>query len=147
VKVNTTDEFFIGAPREQVQRALLQLGADARWWPGARARTDEGHLVLRAPVGRMFRPATKLTAEIANVRAPEGFTWFLRRGELKGRAEWWLERFKDGTIVHYYLDVERGDGARARRLSASLRRHRWAMRRGVNALKDSLERREHAGQV
>ncbi len=141
MSVNTTDEFFIDAPREDVQRALLQLGADARWWRGARARSDNGNLVLKAPVGRALRLPVKLTAEIANIRAPEGFTWHLRGGELKGRAEWWLERFKQGTIVHYYLDVERGDRAGMRRVSASLRRHRWALRRGVNGLKDSLERR------
>jgi len=139
VRANTTDEFFIDAPRETVQRCLLALGADGGdWWPGARAQSTGGRVRMAAPIGRA-RPRVRFGALIANIRPPEGFTWMLEDGELRGRAEWWLEEFKDGTIVHYYLDVERN--RRARRLSTSVRRHRWAIRRGLNALKDLLEKR------
>lgn len=69
--------------------------------------------------------------------------WSLDRGELAGRGEFWLEPFKNGTIVHYYLDVDpRGRG---RRLTSRVRRHRCALRRGLNALKDHLE--AHAWQT
>ncbi|MGZ4105070.1 MAG: hypothetical protein ACXVP8_07385 [Actinomycetota bacterium] len=143
MRANTTDELFIHAPPEAVQRRLLGLSEDAVWWPGARAGGGYGWVTLNVPVPRM-RGRLKLKASIPNAREWEGFTWMLESGELVGRAEWWLEAFKDGTIVHYYLDVERGPGARGRRLSTLVRRHRWAIRRGVNALKDGLEGRARA---
>jgi hypothetical protein len=96
-------------------------------------------VTLDVPVG-LRRGRMTLKASIPSAREWEGFTWTLEEGDLVGRAEWWLEAFKDGTIVHYFLDVERGPRAR-RRLSTALRRHRWAIRRGVNALKDLLEER------
>jgi len=144
VRTNTTDELFIHASAEAVQRRLLGLSEDAMWWPGARAGGGYGWVTLDVPVGQR-RGRLKLKASIPNSREWEGFTWTLEEGELVGRAEWWLEAFKDGTIVHYYLDVERAPGARARRLSTSVKRHRWAIRRGLNALKDVLESRAAAG--
>lgn len=140
MRANTTDEFFIDAPIDTVQACLLSLGGPgADWWPRARATSEGGRLVVAAPSGRALAPKVRFAATIANIRPPEGFTWILDGGELRGRAEWWLERFKDGTIVHYFLDVERG--VRGRRLSSLVRRHRWAIRRGMNALKDRLEKR------
>ncbi|HLW16414.1 MAG TPA: hypothetical protein VKV69_03525 [Actinomycetota bacterium] len=144
MRTNTTDELFIHASAEAVQRRLLGLSEDAMWWPGARAGGGYGWVTLDVPVGQR-RGRLKLKASIPNSREWEGFTWTLEEGELVGRAEWWLEAFKDGTIVHYYLDVERAPGARARRLSTSVKRHRWAIRRGLNALKDVLESRAAAG--
>ncbi len=140
MRVNTTDEIFVDAPPETVQRALLGLSEDASWWPGARAGGGYGWVWLRAPTGRVFS-RVRLKASIPSAREWEGFTWMLEEGELRGRAEWWLEAFKGGTIVHYYLDVERGDRAGIRRTASQVRRHRWAVRRGMNALKDRLERR------
>lgn len=135
----TTDEIFIRAPQKTIARRLLDLSDGASWWPGARASGPYGYVVVRAPTGR---PLSRVGfgAIISPVREWEGFTWTLNAGELLGRAEWWLEAFGDGTIVHYYLDVERGPRARWRRTSSCVRRHRWAMRRGLNALKDALER-------
>jgi hypothetical protein len=139
LRANATDELFIHATPEAVQRRLLGLSEDASWWPGARAGGGYGWVTLDVPVG-LRRGRIKLKASIPNSREWEGFTWTLEEGDLVGRAEWWLEAFKDGTIVHYFLDVERGPRAR-RRLSTQLRRHRWAIRRGLNALKDLLEDR------
>ena len=139
VRANATDELFIHASPEAVQRRLLGLSEDASWWPGARAGGGYGWVTLDVPVG-LHR--IRLKASIPNSREWEGFTWTLEEGELIGRAEWWLESFKDGMIVHYFLDVERGPGARGRRLSTSVKRHRWAIRRGLNALKDVLEARD-----
>ena len=140
-KINTTDEFFIDAPPARVQEELLDAARIRAWWPGARATSDDGLLTVRAPSFRRFASPVAFEARLDGVRPGEGFTWWLERGELKGRAEWWLESFKDGTIVHYYIDVERGDRGRARRMSTAVRRHRWAVRMGVNALKDLLEGR------
>jgi hypothetical protein len=144
VRANATDELFIETSPEAVQRALLGLSEDSSWWPGARSGGGYGWVTLDVPVGRA-RGRVKLKASIPNSREWEGFTWTLEEGELVGRAEWWLEAFKDGTIVHYYLDAERGLRARRRRLSTVVRRHRWAIRRGLNALKDLLEARSETG--
>jgi hypothetical protein len=140
VRANATDELFIQAAPEAVQRTLLGLSEDASWWPGARSGGGYGWVTLDMPVGYM-RARAKMKASIPNSREWEGFTWTLEEGEIVGRGEWWLEVFKDGTIVHYYLDVERGPGARGRRLPTVVKRHRWAIRRGLNALKDLLETR------
>jgi uncharacterized protein YndB with AHSA1/START domain len=138
---NTTDEFFIDAPPERVYALVADPRAIASWWPGARVSAADGRLVLRAPTSRRLAPRVRFEARVDGLRPGEGLTWWLERGELRGRAEWWLERFKSGTIVHYFLDVERGDRAGLRRLRTCVRRHRLALRRGVNALKDRLEGR------
>ena len=137
---NTTDEFFVGVPPKQVYDALVDAGRIDEWWPGASASGGDGRLALRAPgFGRMAR-GIRFTARVDGLRDGEGLTWWLDEGALRGRGEWWLEAFKAGTIVHYYLEVER-PGDRRRGLTRAVRRHRWAVRRGVNALKDRLEGR------
>lgn len=141
LKINTTDEFFIDAPPARVQEELLDAARIRAWWPGSRATGNGERLAIKAPSFRRLASPVTFEARLEGVRPGEGFTWWLERGELKGRGEWWLEGFKDGTIVHYYLDVERGDRGGRRRLSTAVRRHRWAVRKGVNALKDLLEGR------
>lgn len=136
MRVNTTDEIFVEAAPEDVYRALVAIGKDVTWWPGARSQASGKRLALSSKVGVM-RGRVRFEANVDGVRPDEGLTWWLDKGDLRGRAEWWLEPFKEGTIVHYYLDVERGSGMR--RMSSRIRRHRWAIRRGLNALKDSLE--------
>jgi uncharacterized protein YndB with AHSA1/START domain len=140
-RANTTDEFFIGAPPQRVYESLVDPAAIPRWWPHARVRGAGDRFTLEAPALRRHSSGVTFQARLEGLRPGEGVTWWLERGELHGRAEWWLEGFKDGTIVHYYLDVERGDRGGARRMSSLIRRHRWALRRGVNALKDLLEDR------
>lgn len=140
-RTNTTDEFFIDAPPIRVYEALIEPARVPEWWPGARAGIKDGRMILRAPGFRRLARPVSFEARLDGMRPGEGVTWWLERGELRGRGEWWLEGFKAGTIVHYYLDVERGDRAGRRRMSSAVRRHRWAVRRGVNALKDRLEAR------
>ena len=140
-KTNTTDEFFIDAPPRRVYDALTDPARIAEWWPGVRVRGDGGRLAIRAPGFRRRARSVAFEARLDGHRPGEGVTWWLDRGELAGRGEWWLEAFKAGTIVHYYLDVERGDRGKSRRMSSAVRRHRWAVRRGINALKDRLEGR------
>jgi len=140
-RINTTDEFFIDAPPERVLEQLSDAERIRAWWPGAHVNVDGVRLKVRAPAFGRVATAVVFEARLDGLRPGEGLTWWLERGELRGRGEWWLEAFKDGTIVHYYLDVERGNRGRARRMSSVVRRHRWAVRRGVNALKDQLEGR------
>jgi hypothetical protein len=140
-RTNTTDEFFIDATPDRVLEQLADGERIREWWPGARVSVEGERLRVRAPAFGRLAAAVTFEARLDGLRPGEGLTWWLERGELQGRGEWWLEAFKDGTIVHYYLDVERGNRGRARRTSSLIRRHRWAVRRGVNALKDLLEGR------
>lgn len=139
-RTNTTDEFYVEASPQRVFEALTG-GAAAEWWPGARVTQREDRMSVRAPGFRRLARPVAFEARVDGLRPGEGVTWWLERGELRGRGEWWLEGFKAGTIMHYYLDVERGDRGRVRRWSSVVRRHRWAVRRGVDALKDRLEGR------
>lgn len=142
MRANATDEIYIAAPRQTVARRLLDLSTDASWWPGARCTGEYGRVIVNAPTGRL-NTRVRFEAGIGPVREWDGFTWFLEKGELAGRAEWWLEEFKDGTIVHHYLDADRGDTGRWRRLPTVVRRYRWAVRGALNALKDDLELRQN----
>jgi len=137
---NTTDEFFVGVPSKLVYDALVDPRRIDEWWPGASASGTDGRLALRAPgFGKFARPI-RFEARVDGMRDGEGLTWWLESGPLRGRGEWWLETFRAGTIVHYYLEVERPGGKR-RGLMRAVRRHRWGVRRGINALKDRLEGR------
>lgn len=135
---NTTDEFFINASPQRVYEALTAGDGISEWWPGARVTPTAGGIALRAPTPRRAARPIAFAARVDGLRPGEGLTWWLEEGELRGRAEWWLEAFKSGTIVHYYLDVDRPN---SRRIAGPVRRHRWAVRRGINALKDRLEGR------
>lgn len=137
MRAGTTDELYVEARPEAIYQALLDPGSG--WWPGARAGISEGRVQVSAPGFHRLARRVAFEARVDKLRPGEGITWWLERGELRGRAEWWLEPFKDGTIVHYYLDVEPGERGRIRRWSSRVRRHRWAVRRGLNALKDGLE--------
>lgn len=131
--VNTTDEVYIQAPPEDVYRALLTLGKDAAWWPGAKTTSSGKQIMLSLPAGTLGR--ITIDARVDNVRPDEGLTWLMTGRELRGRGEWWLESQGDGTAVHYTLEAEEVAG-RERKIN----RHRSAIRRGMNALKDELER-------
>lgn len=143
MRANTTDEFFVAAAPRAVQDALLD---PARWWPYARIRAEGDRVTFDVPGFRRRASRVRFEARVAGVRPGEGFTWWLERGEVRGRAEWWLEAFKEGTIAHYYLDIEPGDRGRLRRWSSRVRRHRWAVRRGMEALAPALEGGRRPGE-
>lgn len=132
----TTDDIYIETSPDEVHRALLQAGANASWWPKARVRADGTTIHVRARVAPL-RPPVRFRATVGTVRPGQGFVWHIAGREVRGTAEVWLEPFKDGTIVHHVVDIER---AGVRRLSSVARRHRWALRRGLNGLKGALER-------
>jgi len=139
VRAHVTIELYVEAPQRVVARRLLDLAEDSSWWPGARARGEYGWLEVAVGVGALRRRVT-FGAVIGPVREWEGFTWHLKRGELRGAGEWWLEAFGRGTIVHYFLDAEAAPEGRGT-LAARARRHRAAVRDGLYALKDALEGR------
>ncbi len=129
------------APAESVFRMLDSLPRDAGWWPGARAAQGPGGLVrLRLPSFRRHSRAVRLRLRVDGVRPGVGLIWRIERGEIRGTGEWWLEPVEGGTVVHYLLGADPGPRGRLRRFGSRVRRHRWAVRRGMNALKDRLER-------
>ena len=75
-------------------------------------------------------------------RHEQGFALALR-GDVTGRAEFWLEPTGGGTVVHHLLDAEVPAGS-FRRLHRDYRR---AIRTGLWGLKDQLhlEARTSAG--
>lgn len=136
MRATTTDDIYIEAGPDEVHRALLQVGARAPWWKRARVKMDGAAVVIRARVAPVRLPI-RFKATTGTVRPGQGFVWHIEGREVRGTAEWWLEPFKEGTVVHHVLDIER---AGVRRLSSVSRRHRWALRRALYGLKDELER-------
>lgn len=137
MRSQTADDVFIRAEQRVIARRLLDLSSDASWWPGLRAGGTYGYVTIDAPAG-LPRGRARFGAIISPVREWEGFTWTINDGHVVGRAEWWLEPYGEGTIVHYFLDVERGPARTPWSMTARVRRHRRAIRRGLNALKDEL---------
>lgn len=129
--IRSSDDVAIHASPREVQEAILHLHEDPTWWPGLRARGGFGWLELDAPVGAVSA-RTRFKVRIEDAREWEGFRWVFESGDLRGSAEFWLEPYRSSTIVHYFTDIS---GWAAGRRNA-VRDHRWAMRAGLNGLKD-----------
>ncbi len=97
---------------------------------------------------RMF-PDLELT--VFQDRGDQGLR-FTVTGALVGSSELWVEPWRDGAIVHYYLRADltrRGSATEAwvgearsvvRRSIRARTRHVHRVKAGLNALKDELER-------
>lgn len=114
--VDIADETFVVAEPETVAAVVGDPASWARWWPG-------------------------LSCEVYRDRGAKGRQWRVS-GDLVGTAEIWLEPFRDGVLVHWYLRVDPPVGRRPPS-SRGLRRLRrgWvvAWKRNVAALKAELE--------
>jgi hypothetical protein len=145
---NTGDDVFVRAAPGRVFRMIESLPRDAAWWPGARVQPVQPDVIrVRVPSFRRGSRAVRFVARVERVRPGVGLVWQIDRGEVRGTGEWWLEPVDGGVVVHYLLDVAPGTRGRLRRWSSRVRRHRWAVRRGLNALKDRLERAGAAQHV
>ena len=79
-------------------------------------------------------------------RGVKGQRWSIA-GDLVGSAEIWLEEFRDGTVLHYYVRADEPggpgsspDSTRSRRRADRLRRmEALAWKRTVWALKQEME--------
>lgn len=80
-----------------------------------------------------------LHARTGGWRLDTGFTLALT-GDLTGRAELWLERVPDGTVVHHLLVA-----SAIRSPVRVLRAYRRVVRRGLWALKDLQQEEARAG--
>lgn len=124
--VDLVDETFIVVDPPRIAAVVADPSRWEVWWPG-------------------------LTLTVFMDRGLQGVRWSVT-GDLVGSAEIWLEEHGDGVIVHYYLRVdptEPGSRTQARVLPASARgrreidrirrRHAWAWKRIIWAMKDELE--------
>lgn len=134
--IHATDELFVRAPQRVVAEALLHVHDESSWWPAAKVAGGYGWVSLDAPTGAQGRRIA-WKASIADAREWEGFRWEFESGPIQGTGEFWLEAYRDGTIVHHFLRADRVHG----RPTAVVRDYRWALRIGLNGLKDELERR------
>ncbi|HVF20993.1 MAG TPA: polyketide cyclase / dehydrase and lipid transport [Mycobacteriales bacterium] len=123
--VDLIDETFVVADPAQVAEALH----DERLW-------------------RRLFPDLELT--VFQDRAAQGLR-FTVTGALVGTSEFWVEPWRDGAIVHYYLRADltrRGSGtepvagpgrALARRAVRARSEHVHRLKAGLNEVKDRLE--------
>lgn len=115
-ELDILDETFIVADPAVVRAEITRPERWRQWWPDLRL-------------------------EVTRDRGAKGMQWAVR-GAVVGSMEIWLEPFRDGVVLHYFLRADPGGqpgrvGRRRRvRLQAS-RTLDW--KRHVHALKDELE--------
>jgi hypothetical protein len=123
--IDLVDDTFVAAPPEQVASAVADPRQWALWWPD-------------------------LTLTTTRDRGAKGRQWRVD-GSLQGTSELWLQPWRDGVLVHYYLRVDLGGGSGAGtattgRLDRERRRRAQQWKRAVHALKDDLERGREPGE-
>ncbi len=117
------DQGFVPAPPDAVYPRLADLERYGEWWPRSRARRESGAVELRLPGG------PSAIASVRKVRPGIGLVIGLDGSRLGGSLEWYLEPFKDGTVVNAILDLERAGRRRTLRLRRGIRTGLVALRR------------------
>lgn len=131
--MDLVDETYVVAAPAAVAAVVADERRWNRWWPG-------------------------LQLTIFMDRGEQGIRWSVT-GDLVGSSEIWLEPFKDGVVLHYYLRAEPTapgsttqarplpDSPRGRRAADRIRvRHALAWKRTVWSLKDELEAGRRPGE-
>lgn len=115
--IDLVDETFLAASPEVAAAVVADPERWGTWWPNRRL-------------------------EVFMDRGLKGQRWSIA-GDLVGSAEIWLEAYRDGVILHYYLRADpKGDqqgNASARRADRIRRREALAWKESVWALKSELE--------
>ncbi len=88
--IDLVDETFIVAPVEDLAAVVADPRRWRQWWPGRRL-------------------------EVFLDRGVKGQRWAIA-GDLVGSAEIWLEAYRDGAVVHYYLRADPGGDPRRKPL-------------------------------
>lgn len=129
--VDLIDETFIVAAPDAVAGRLHDPRLWARWWP-------------------------ELDLTVFQDRAAAGLRWTVT-GALVGTSEVWLEPWRDGVLVHYYLRADptaRGSdtapltgrpGWVRRRTRRARQRHAMRLKRSLFELKDEMEAGREVG--
>ena len=120
--MGTIDQGFVPAPPGAVYARLANVAAYPEWWPRAQWSGDS-----RLTIGGVRGAAVTVESE----RADTGLVLRLAGGT-SGSLEWYLEPFKDGTMVNAILDLD-ASAARAERTRAALRDGMVALRRLAEA--------------
>jgi hypothetical protein len=117
--LDLVDETFIAAPNSLLASVVADPDRWRQWWP-------------------------KRRVEVFMDRGLKGQRWSIA-GDLVGSAEIWLEEFRDGVVLHYYLRADPVPSARAADLSpgrldrlrraeaTSWKRTVWALKRECEA--------------
>ncbi|MFF1816929.1 SRPBCC family protein [Kribbella sp. NPDC058245] len=87
----------------------------------------------------------ELTLTPSERRGAEGVRWAVT-GAAIGTAEWWLERVRDGVVVHWYLRVDPARPVRGRALTRLRERYVTQYRERLWAFKDEAETGRAAGE-
>lgn len=120
------DQGFVPAAPKRVYARLADLDRYGEWWTGVNVRRAGDALELRFP--RLGGTRVRLEGE----RPGTGMILRLAGPRLAGSLEWYLEPFKEGTIVNAILDLEPGPRGHARRVL----RFRRVLRAGLIALRE-----------
>jgi hypothetical protein len=128
--VRTVDQGFVAASPEQVFEVLREPAGYPAWWPGARSDGD----------GRLRLPGLP-PATVATDGVRPGVGLFVRLDgrtrsgrRVTGHVEWYLEAFKEGTVVSGIANLDTGRPWSRRRVL----RFRAGMRDGLVALRERL---------
>lgn len=134
-ELHAEDTGFVRAPPSLVHAHLADVARWPAWWPGvgvrrgpAGGRHERWELHWRAGLHRLT-----LWTVTHGHRPGAGFHLTLN-GDLRGRAEFWLEATGGGTVVHHLLAAS----PRRARPATLLRTYRRVVRRGLWACHDVL---------
>ncbi len=112
--VDLVDETFIAARASSVATAVADPRRWRAWWPDRRV-------------------------EVFMDRGVKGQRWAVA-GDLVGSSEIWLEEFRDGVVLHYFLRADPSGGPEGRRAADRRRRNEaLAWKRIAWALKHEFE--------
>jgi hypothetical protein len=119
--VDLVDETYLAVPPQSLAEVVADPARWQQWWPDRRL-------------------------EVFMDRGVKGQRWAIA-GDLLGSAEIWLEEYRDGTILHYYLRADPPEGVSLQPRAADRLRRREAVgwKRRVWALKAELESGRHPG--
>ena len=120
------DQGYVAAPPARVFELLGDPATYSRWWPGVRSDGP----------GRLEVPALgALEVVVDGVRADVGLYCRFRARRVEGHLEWYLEPFREGTVVYCITNIWT-DRRWSERRSIRLRS---AIRSAMVALKGILE--------
>ena len=122
--IDLVDDTFVSAAPRLVAELVADPASWALWWPDLQLTTTRD----RGLKGRQWRVG----------------------GALRGTGEIWLEPWRDGVLVHFYLRAEPAAvtaGWTPAAMGRERRRRAQQWKRAVHALKDSLERGRQPGEA
>jgi len=126
MRVAEIDRGFVRASPDRVFELVRDPARYPQWWPRVRGAGDRA---LRFPeLGEVRTAVEGVKDGVELIVKVEGRA-------VRGHLQWYLRRFKDGTIVFGITDVETGGRWSTRRVL----RHRASMHDALIALKKGLE--------